>query len=156
MVAIGYLRSAFLLGFATWGYTFAVSNLTAMIRAQIQDPDEDIFDDYLIFPNEPVAPGVGMIKESITCLAISILDVIVLLPNPSEMDKSFYEQLPSQFPNSPTKMQFKLYSYPKHPEYNRDHHILAQNNVSDIEQLTFKKPITSSENQKLVRANGPG
>lgn len=105
---IGYLKSAFLVCFATFGYTYAFDTNLEKVRKQIVNPSESILESYIIrsgvdaFENDSLI----LLEKPINAIAVLFHDTSVLLPLPSFVSHvNLYNFLVSTYPNT-SKINF--------------------------------------------------
>ncbi len=92
---IGWLRAAFLLAFALFGYRYALNPALASVRRQIATPTEKVIERFKIALPPPFPSRRAFIRiqepEWLDALAVQFGRHVVFLPHTN--DKDFYERL---------------------------------------------------------------
>lgn len=105
---IGYLKSAFLVCFAAFGYTYAFDKNLEIVRRQIINPTDDILKCYIIRSGGDTfeKDSLVLLESPTNALGVLFNDTAILLPLPSfVLNTDLYEFLVLSYPNT-SKINF--------------------------------------------------
>lgn len=103
---IGDLKSAFIICFALFGYTYALNNRLDVVREQILNFESDIIDKYWLVSDKKIERDyfVLLVKDPLPAVAVRIDKVTILLPWLSGPE-NFYQYLSDNY-SSETSLNF--------------------------------------------------